>query len=224
MNLLIGAGIAAIATAFAISSLSGTGRVRDDTAIGIAFTSAFALGIALLSRLNAYTQLNHILLGNILGTSPADVWLALAMMVAVIVGVGLCYRELLISSFDPLHARALGWNLRRIQHGPNDVISPRRGRWHSGSRRDSDYRPAHHARDDGEAVFVALVGDVSLAAVFGGAASLVGLYASYYANIASGAAIVLTSTAGFLLALAITSLRRLPAIAARTTERVAQTS
>ena len=117
MNLLIGAGVAALLTAFAISTISGTGRVRDDTAIGIAFTSAFALGIALLSRLHAYTQLNHILLGNILGTAPADVWMALAMMIAVILGVGLFYRELLISSFDPLHARALGWNLRRIHMG-----------------------------------------------------------------------------------------------------------
>ena len=223
LNLLIGAGIAAIATAFAISTLSGTGRVRDDTAIGIAFTSAFAFGIALLSRLHAYTQLNHILLGNILGTSQADVWMALAMMIAVILGVGLCYRELLISSFDPLHARALGWNLRRIHLGLMTLLAlvVVVGIQAVGVILITALliTPATTARLFSSRLPVMLV----LAAVFGGAASLVGLYASYYANIASGAAIVLTSTAGFLLALAITSLRRLPATVARATERAAQT-
>ena len=61
-----------------------------------------------------------------------------------------------------------------------------------------------------------------LAAVFGCAASLVGLYAS--ANISSGAAIVLTSTAGFVLALAATPLRRLPATFGRTAKNAAQTT
>jgi ABC-type Mn2+/Zn2+ transport system permease subunit len=41
---------------------------------------------------------------------------------------------------------------------------------------------------------------MALAAVFGAISSLVGLYASYYLNIASGAAIVLTATIIFLLA------------------------
>ena len=39
-----------------------------------------------------------------------------------------------------------------------------------------------------------------LAGVFGGVSSIIGLYLSYYANIASGAAIVLTATAIFFVA------------------------
>jgi len=41
---------------------------------------------------------------------------------------------------------------------------------------------------------------MALAALFGALSSVVGMYASYYLNVASGAAIVLTATAFFLLA------------------------
>jgi ABC-type Mn2+/Zn2+ transport system permease subunit len=41
---------------------------------------------------------------------------------------------------------------------------------------------------------------MAISAAVGALSSVVGLYASYYLNIASGAAIVLTATLGFLLA------------------------
>ena len=41
---------------------------------------------------------------------------------------------------------------------------------------------------------------MALAAVIGAASSVTGLYVSYYLNVASGAAVVLTATAAFLVA------------------------
>src|SRR3990172_11624909 len=49
-NLYLGAAIAAVLTAFLIGFTSRRARIRYDTAIGIIFVGAFALGILIVSR------------------------------------------------------------------------------------------------------------------------------------------------------------------------------
>jgi ABC-type Mn2+/Zn2+ transport system permease subunit len=201
VSLLAGALVAGLLTAFIMSAISNAGRVRDDTAIGIAFTGAFALGIALLSRVRAYTHLTHILLGNILGIAPPDAWLAGALLVLVIGSVGLWYRELLVSSFDPLYARAIGWNVGRIQLGLMALIAFAVvvGIQAVGVILITSLlvTPAATARLLASRLQVMLI----LAALLGCIAAVLGLYASYFLEIASSAAIVLTSTSGFAIAL-----------------------
>src|SRR5688572_27095228 len=64
-NLFVGALIAAVLTALGIGWFSRQGQVREDTAVGVMFSGLFALGILLLSKLQSYRDLTHILFGNI---------------------------------------------------------------------------------------------------------------------------------------------------------------
>ena len=69
-NLIIGALVAAIVVALGISLLTRQGAIKEDTAIGILFTAALALGVALISTIRTYAvDLSHILFGNVLGVS-----------------------------------------------------------------------------------------------------------------------------------------------------------
>ena len=76
-----------ILAAIGIGALSQRGQVREDTAIGIVFAGSFALGVALLSTVHTYAvDLSHILFGDVLGVSPADLLLTFALnLVAVII-------------------------------------------------------------------------------------------------------------------------------------------
>ena len=75
-NLLVGALVAALVVAVGIGLFSRRGGVKEDTAIGILFAAALALGVVLISTVRSYaTDLTHILFGNVLGVSTADLWL-----------------------------------------------------------------------------------------------------------------------------------------------------
>jgi manganese/iron transport system permease protein len=74
-NLLMGALAAAVVVALLISLFSRQGTIKEDTAIGIVFAAALALGVALISSVRTYAvDLTHIMFGNVLGVSPTDVW------------------------------------------------------------------------------------------------------------------------------------------------------
>src|SRR5258707_5152179 len=67
-NLLVGALIVAIIIALSIGLFSRQGTIKEDTAIGILFSAALALGVALISTIQTYAvDLSHILFGNVLG-------------------------------------------------------------------------------------------------------------------------------------------------------------
>ena len=69
-NLLLGALVAAIVVALGIGFFSRQGAIKEDTAIGILFAAALALGVALISSIRTYAvDLSHILFGNVLGVS-----------------------------------------------------------------------------------------------------------------------------------------------------------
>src|SRR5512136_934069 len=67
-NLLLGALVAAALVAVSIGYFSRQGAVKEDTAIGILFAAALALGVALISSIRTYAvDLSHIMFGNVLG-------------------------------------------------------------------------------------------------------------------------------------------------------------
>lgn len=97
-----------------IGGVRGGGKVKEDAAIGIVFTSLFALGLVLISVTPSHTDLNHIVFGSILGTSGEDL-----VQVAVLAAVSLTVlllkrRDLTLFAFDPAHAFAIGLSPRRL--------------------------------------------------------------------------------------------------------------
>lgn len=97
-----------------IGALRDTSRVKEDAAIGIVFTTLFALGLVLISVTPSQTDLNHIIFGNILGVSPADL-----VQIGALAAVGFTVllikrRDLTLYAFDPAHAHAIGLNPRRL--------------------------------------------------------------------------------------------------------------
>ncbi len=109
-NIYVGAALFTVATALGIGFLSRRARTSYDTTIGILFAGAFALGILLMSTIDGYTaDLFSFLFGNILGMSTADLWVAGGLVTVVLLAVLLCYKELLLRSFDPVVAEAMGY-------------------------------------------------------------------------------------------------------------------
>ncbi|HOA24153.1 MAG TPA: metal ABC transporter permease [Aggregatilineales bacterium] len=199
-NLFVGALIAAILTALGIGWFSRDREVREDTAIGVMFSGFFALGILLLSRVRSYQDLTHILFGDILGVSSTDLWIIAGVTVLVIAAVVLFYKELLVTSFDPGHAVAIGLSPELVRYGLLILLA---------------LTVVAAIQAVGVVMVIALLVTPAatasllarqlprimlLGAVFAVISAVVGLYASYYANVASGAAIVLTLTVLFLLA------------------------
>ena len=106
--LAVGALIMGVLTALGIGALSGQGAVKEDTAIGIIFAAAFALGVAMLSGVSNYSvDLAHFLFGNLLGVSRTDLWLILGLGALVLILIVLFYKEFLVMSFDPTLAQTL---------------------------------------------------------------------------------------------------------------------
>ncbi len=99
---------AGIFSAVTIAFLTRNNRLRDDTAIGVVFAAMFALGIAMVSRVESYTgDLTHILFGQILGVSDEALRLTFLFSVAVITTVVIFYKQFLVVSFDPVLAQTL---------------------------------------------------------------------------------------------------------------------
>ncbi|MDN3311570.1 metal ABC transporter permease [Microbacterium oryzae] len=97
-----------------IGVLRDTSRVKEDAAIGIVFTTLFALGLVLISVTPSQTDLNHIIFGNILGVSDGDL-IQIGVLAAVALAVLLVKRrDLTLYAFDPTHAFAIGLSPRLL--------------------------------------------------------------------------------------------------------------
>ncbi len=103
------AAVFAVLVAWAIGFVSQRGRLAEDTAIGVMFSTAMGLGVLLLSLSSSYqVDLFGYLFGNILAVSWRDLWLMSAAAVVVLGAVGLLFKELLFVTFDEEVARASG--------------------------------------------------------------------------------------------------------------------
>lgn len=97
-----------------IGAVRDTSRVKEDAAIGVVFTTLFALGLVLISVTPSQTDLNHILFGNLLGVSRADLVQVLVLGAVTLGVVLLKRRDLTLYAFDPVHAHAIGLSPRRL--------------------------------------------------------------------------------------------------------------
>lgn len=95
-----------------IGVIRDTSRIKEDAAIGIVFTTLFAGGLVLISVTPSQTDLNHIVFGNLLGISTADVVQVLVLGVVVLGALLVKRRDFTLYAFDPGHAHAIGLNPR----------------------------------------------------------------------------------------------------------------
>lgn len=111
----VGALVFGIGAVALIGLVRSTSRVKEDAAIGVVFTTLFALGIVLISVVPSQTDLSHILFGNLLGVSAADLVQVLVLGAVTLAALVLKRRDLTLYAFDPTHANAIGISPRRLQ-------------------------------------------------------------------------------------------------------------
>ncbi len=199
--LAVGALVMGTTAAIGIGALTERRVLKEDTAIGVIFAGLFALGVAMLSASGNYAvDLTHFLFGNLLGVTAADIWMTLLLAIVVLLTIALFFKEFMIISFDPMLAVTLRMPARFFRYlllvllAVTIVIS---------------------LQVVGIALMLAilvtpaaaasllarrLISMMIWAAGIGVFSGIVGVYASYYLDVASGPAVVLVATAVFILA------------------------
>ncbi len=106
----VGAFIFGLLSVVSIGFIKARSRVKEDTVIGVVFTGLFALGLVLMSKVSSEVHLSHILFGDVLGISDADVIQTIVVGSITLLTVLLLRKDLLLFCFDPTHARSIGLN------------------------------------------------------------------------------------------------------------------
>ena len=191
-----------VVAALAIGAISKNAEIKEDTAIGIIFAGMFALGIALISTVRSYAvDLSHFLFGDVLSVSTLSLWLILIFGGVVLFVIFAFYKEFMTLSCDPILAATLRLPVTTLNNLLLGLIA---------------VTVAVSLQTVGVALMVAMLVTPAataylltqrlsrmmlLASIIAALSGIIGLYLSYYLSIASGAAIVLTATLFFLLAL-----------------------
>ena len=198
----LGAAVAAVGTALAIGYVTKRAGIRQDTAIGVLFAGTFALGVFMFSAIQGYVaDLFSFLFGNVLAISPSDLVALVALGLGVLIVIALLWKELLYATFDPLGAAASGIPVDRLEYlflalvaltivvslqavGIILVVAML-------------VTPAATA----QMLTVRFTRLMAVAAIVGISSAVLGLYLSYWLDVASGATIVLVQTGLFLVAM-----------------------
>lgn len=123
LPLAVGAFAAGMVCALAVGFLKENSRVKEDTVMGVVFSGMFGLGIVMFSMIESELHLLHVLFGDMLGVTWADV-AETGLIALVSLGfVGFLRRDLLLHAFDAQHARAIGLPVRFYHYGLLAVLS-----------------------------------------------------------------------------------------------------
>tara|TARA_B100000686_G_scaffold200260_1_gene207157 strand:- start:632 stop:1459 length:828 start_codon:yes stop_codon:yes gene_type:complete len=205
-GLLIGVSIfvaaipAAIVIALMIGYLINRSKIGEDTAIGIIFSTLFALGFILLSIFKQISlSVEDLLLGQILGVSDFDVLTTLVLSVIVLVTSLTLYKQFLFISFDPIGAKVAGLSVKLFDNIFLVVLSLAI----IGSLQAVGIilvlsmliTPAAAAK----LIMKGFPSSMTVGSVFGVLASVSGLYFSYYLDFPSGPSMALAATSIFII-------------------------
>jgi manganese transport system permease protein len=106
----VGAFVFGVGSVVAIGFIKANTRIKEDTVIGLVFTGFFALGLVLVSKVKSSIDLTHILFGNVLGISDADIIQTVVIAVITLVTLAILRKDLILFCFDATHARSIGLN------------------------------------------------------------------------------------------------------------------
>ena len=199
---------AAILIAVLLGIIIKNTNVGEDTAIGIIFSSFFALGFVLISLLNVTINLEDLLFGQILAVNTLDVYIVVFLLLLVVTIVLLFFKQLLFYSFDPIGAEVKGLNTSFLNYLFLILLSIAI----VGSLQTVGIIlvlsmliiPAAAAK----LVSNTFVTSIKVSIVFGVTASITGLYLSYFFNLPSGPSMSLVATAIFVVAFLSNKIRK----------------
>lgn len=203
-----GAALFGLIAAGVINFISRDTPLKNDTAIGITFSTFFALGTIIMTLGHASTKLTDILFGNILAVQASDVVATVLVGLFVLVFVSLFYNGLFLMVFDRSYAQASGVRTQLLSNILMVLLT---------------FVIVISLQAVGVILVTALlvtpaatarlltkrfVPMIMTASGLGMLSALIGLYISYTANVPSGPAIVVTSAVLFMIAMVIYRLRR----------------
>ncbi|MEN9359404.1 MAG: hypothetical protein RL095_939 [Verrucomicrobiota bacterium] len=197
VNLQAGALIGTIGAALLIGAVARKGRIGEDGALMVVFTSMLALGYFLLSKSSSFKNLQHILFGSLLSVTPENLLMmgiATLICLAILFGLG---KELALAAADPIYAQSIGINPDRLRLSLLMIFSLAlvAGISAVGVMMVSALAiiPAATAR----LLCHRLNSMMAVAAALAMSSSILGLYCSYWSNSPAGATIILISSAQF---------------------------
>jgi len=120
LSIFIGSVIAGLITAIVITWIQGNVNTKNDAAIGIVFTTMFAIGVVGISAINrspgVHLDLKDFLFGTIMGINNEDIYLLIGIGIYVVISVAVFYRYLFVSTFQPVIAETMGISVRLIHY------------------------------------------------------------------------------------------------------------
>ena len=209
INFYVGAGIWGFIAALLINRTVRKTRISADAAIGVITTASFAVGVALISRYRRFTRsFDAALFGNILGVKSEDVWVILGITVLIVLVIVLLYKQMLFATFDSAVAQVYGVRIEWIETIFALVLAAAL----IASMQILGVTlvaaaliiPAITARLLTDSFDTMIV----LSTIIGAMSGLIGMFLSFYVDVASGATIVLLQSSFFVIALTISSLRK----------------
>lgn len=208
-NFYLGAGLWGFIAALLINQTVRRTKINADAAIGVVTTASFAVGVALISRYRHFTRnFDAALFGNILGVSPQDVIVVAIVTLAVAAIIFFTYKHLLFTTFDPEVAQIYGvqtpWVDTLFAFMLAAALMASMQILGVTLIAAALVIPAITARLLTDSFNRLIVSSVVIGALTG----LIGMYLSYYLDIASGASIVLLQAAVFVVVLTITSVQK----------------
>ncbi|MFU0504317.1 metal ABC transporter permease [Pseudaminobacter sp. NGMCC 1.201702] len=189
-------GLAAAAMLF----LNQRTKLKEDAIIGLIFTSFFGFGLFMISLSPASVNIQTIVLGNILAVTPGD-----TLQLVIIGGVSLAillakWKDLMVAFFDENHARSIGLNPDWLKVLFFTLLSASTV---AALQTVGAFLVIAMVVTPGATAY--LLTDrfprlIAISVAIGSLTSLVGAYASYFLDGATGGIIVVLQTLIFLVA------------------------
>lgn len=112
----LGAFIFAMIAVVLIGFIKSNSKIKEDAVMGIVFTTLFALGLMLISKIISSVDLTHVLFGELLGISDSSAWYTVIILALASAIILLFRRIFMVFCFDPTHAQSVGLPITFIHY------------------------------------------------------------------------------------------------------------